>query len=109
MSMMTYILLHKNSVHIILFNLKKIQNIYRRTEKKIVVKAFTKTLLWNANYDRENNDFMIAFLFFDKFYMILFHMLDTFYLSGFFPKYYSNKLCFQLLQNITWTMNNTCD
>ena len=34
---------------------------------------------------------------------ILFHMLDTFYLSMFFAKYYFNKLCFQLPQNITWT------
>ena len=41
-------------------------------------------------------------VFFEKFHMILFHMLDTFYLSSFFPKYYFNKLCFQLPQDITW-------
>ena len=41
--------------------------------------------------------------FFDKFHMILFLMLDTFYMSSFLPKYYFNKLCFQLPQNVTWT------
>ena len=33
----------------------------------------------------------------------IFHMLDTFYLSSFFLKYYFNKLCLQLPQNTTWT------
>ena len=46
-----YLLSHNNSVHIILFNLKK-------KIKKI---------------------------------------------TSFFPKYYFNKLCFELLQNVTWT------
>ena len=30
-------------------------------------------------------------------------MVDSFYLAGFFPKYYFNKLNFQLPQNMTWT------
>ena len=32
-----------------------------RKEKKIKVKACTKPLLWGANYDSENNDYMNAF------------------------------------------------
>ena len=40
---------------IILFSFKRIEKFYR-TEKKIYVKACTKPLLWNANYDRENDD-----------------------------------------------------
>ena len=32
-------------------------------------------------------------------YDIMFHMLDTFYLSSFFP----SKLCLELPQNVTWT------
>ena len=35
-----------------------------------------------------------------SFYMILFHMFDTFYLSSFFSNYYFNKLCLQLPQNV---------
>ena len=30
-------------------------------------------------------------------------MLHIFYLVSFFPKYYFNKVCFELLQNLTWT------
>ena len=30
-------------------------------------------------------------------------MLDTFYLSSFFPEYYFYKLRFELPQNVTWT------
>ena len=48
-----YFLLHNNSVHIVLFNLKEFQKIYR-TEKKIWVKAFTVPILWGVNYDHEN-------------------------------------------------------
>jgi len=39
-----------------------------------------------------------------KFYMILFYMLGTFYLSSFFPRCYFNKVCFELPQNVTWTL-----
>ena len=53
-----------------------------------------KTVLWNANYDHENNDYMsdlrprrFKWCNFSINFMILFDMLDTFYLSGFFPKY----------------------
>ena len=53
--MMTYnFLLHNYSVHIILFNVTKITKFYR-TERKISVEAWTGPLLWNANYDREND------------------------------------------------------
>jgi len=30
-------------------------------------------------------------------------MLETFYLSSFFSKYFFKKLCFQLPHNVTWT------
>ena len=33
--------------------------------------------------------------------MILFSMLDTCYLSSFFPTCYFNKVCFELPQNLT--------
>ena len=62
----------------------------------------TKPLLWDANYDPENNDSTNAQLYvrvvlnsviFPQFFMILFHMLDAFYLAvKFFPKNYFNKL-----------------
>ena len=35
-------------------------------------------------------------------------MLNTFYLL-FFPKYYFNKLCFELPQNVAWTINKAHD
>ena len=68
-----------------------------------------KSVPWIANHDRENNDYANALRprrfnwcdFSTNF--ILFPMLDTFYLSGFFPGYYLNKFCFELPQNITWT------
>jgi len=69
-------------------------------------------LLKDANYDFENNNltrerfesisFKIVW-FFHKLCITLFHMLETFYLSSLFSKYYFNKLCFQLPQNVTWT------
>ena len=58
------------------------------------MKACKKTVLWNANYDREDKDYTNALIYvhvvlngviFHKFHMILLYMLDTFYLSGFFP------------------------
>ena len=45
-----YFLLHNNSVHIILLNLKENEKFYRK-EKKIEVKECTKPLLCDANYD----------------------------------------------------------
>ena len=80
---------------------------WKRTQNRSVLQA--------ANYDHENNDLKNAFCqrrfkscdFLHKFYMILFHMLETFYLSRFLRStlYYLNyiKLCFQLPQNVTWT------
>ena len=35
--------------------------------------------------------------------IVLQYMLDTFYLSSFFPKCYFNKVCFKLPQNLMWT------
>ena len=46
-----YFLLHNNSVHIVLLNLK-----FCRKEKKIQAKECTKPLLCDAVYDRKNND-----------------------------------------------------
>ena len=47
-----YFLLHNNSVHIVLLNLKKTKKFYRKEKKK----ACMKPLLCYANYDRKNND-----------------------------------------------------
>ena len=52
---------HKNSVPIILFNLKHTVKIFIGQKKKIKLKACKNPLLWNANYDRENNDYTNAF------------------------------------------------
>ena len=55
--MVTYIfLLHNNSLHIILLNLRKRNKKNYPQEKKIEVKKCTKPLLCDANYERENND-----------------------------------------------------
>ena len=54
-----YCLLHNNSVHISLFDLRKIKKNVS-DGKKILVKACTKPLLWDANYDRGNNNYMNA-------------------------------------------------
>ena len=48
-----YILMHNNNEHINLFNLRKI---FIARKKKIFVEACT----WDANYDRENNDYTNA-------------------------------------------------
>ena len=61
--MVTYFLLHDNSVHIILFNLKKIKENYIGQKKKIWVKACKKTILWNTNYDHENKDYTNALIY----------------------------------------------
>ena len=55
---------------------------------------------WNANYDRENNDYTsVPYAWhvptlrypydpYDTYLMIVFHMLDMIYLSSVFLKYY---------------------
>ena len=54
--MVAYSFLFRNtSVHIILVNLKKIQN-FLSDGKKIYMEACTKPVLWVGNYDCENND-----------------------------------------------------
>ena len=77
-------------VYILSSLIKKTKYFYRK-EKKISVKECTEPLLWDANYDRENNDYTSAlrpgrfkWWIFHKFH-ILFFMLDIFYLSNFFP------------------------
>ena len=86
--MVTYIFCCKIIVYILSSLISKnIKKIVAR--KKDMGEECTKSLLCDANYDRENND---------KFYTILFYMPDTFYLSS-----YLNKLCFELPQNVTWT------
>ena len=42
-------LLQNSSVHVILFDSKKLKK-FNREEKRIQVKACTKPLLWDANY-----------------------------------------------------------
>ena len=84
-----HFLSHDNSVHIILFNLKKIKTFIG--QKKYIAERVPKPLLWNANYNGKNNDYTnslrprrFKWCEFSTDFMILFHMLDTFYLSTFF-------------------------
>ena len=58
-----YFLLHNNSVHIILFNLKRLKIIYWTEKKDILTldESEHKTgILWDAKYDRENNHYTNA-------------------------------------------------
>ena len=74
------------------------------------VEACTKPVLWDAKYDRENNDYKNAlhpgrFKWCD-FHEILYDIVPYarhFLPFDFFSKYYFNKLCIQLPQNVTWT------
>ena len=67
--------------------------------KKGIGESVQKTVLWNANYDRENNEYTNTlrprcFMIFQQISYDVFHKLDTFYLSGFIPSitliYYSS-------------------
>ena len=57
------------------------------------MKVCTKPLLWKANYHRENNSYRTLYIYvvlnraiwMNRCYIILFHILGTFYLSKFFP------------------------
>ena len=51
-----YFLLHDNSVHIIFFKLKKNDKKKFSDRKKRRGGSVLRSLLWNANYDRKNND-----------------------------------------------------
>ena len=55
-SLVTYIVYCLIIVYILSSLLCKKLKTFYRTEKKIEVKVCTKPLLWNANYDRENDD-----------------------------------------------------
>ena len=77
-------------VYILSSLIEKIRFSYRK-ERKAQVKACTKPLLWDRNCNRENNGHKKAYVhivlngvIFHKIYMILFHMLDIFYLLRFF-------------------------
>ena len=108
------IILRNLGVHIILFTLKK--QFIKWKKKKIFVEAWTKLALWDANYDRENEDstnaFRLSHFKWCEFLQILFDIVAYarhFLPVEFFPKYCFNKLCIQLPQNVTWPMNNACD
>ena len=73
--------------------------------KNDIGESVQKVVLWNANYDHENNDYTKALrprrqISYD---IAIVPYAKTFYLPDLFPKYYFNKLCFQLPKNITWT------
>ena len=52
----------------------------------------------------QNAEIVACILLFNKFHMLLFHMLHTFWPGQvFFPMYYFNNLYFKLPPNITWT------
>ena len=78
-------------------------------KKKKISVTVQKKVLWNANYDLKNNDFANVLRqrhfkwcdFPKNSYEIVLHARH-FLPVGLFPKYYFNKLCFELPQN----MNN---
>ena len=86
-----YFLLHNNSVHIILFKLKKVKFFigrkkktyrWRRSQNRYFVMqiiTMKTATIWTLYVHVDLNSVI-----FDKFYMILFYMLDAFYLSSFF-------------------------
>ena len=86
-----YFLLLNNSVHIIFFNLKTFKKIFIGTEKRYIMwkRAKKGTLECKLlpqkqrQHERFTSTSFSVVCFFDKFPMILFHMLGTFYLSGF--------------------------
>ena len=71
------------------------------------MKECTKPLLCEANYDRENDDSKNAVALNSVMCpRILYDIVPYarhFLPIKFFPKYYLNKLCFELPQNVTWT------
>ena len=69
-----------------------------------------KIVLWNANYDCGNNDYMNAYLLvaingviFQQISYDIIPYAQHYLPVRFFLKYSFNKLCFQLPQNMTWT------
>ena len=87
-----YFLLLNNSVHIIFLNLKKFKKILLEGKKDIGERV-QKNVLLNANYDREML-YVHVVLNGESFPQIsydIFHLLDTFYLAGFFSPSYVNK------------------
>ena len=99
-------LLHNYSTHVLLFNLKK----YRK-EKNIQLKSCTKLLFQDAIFDPENNNSTHAlrpprFKWCDFFPQSLYDLAPyapDFHPVKFSPRYYLDKLCFQLPQNVTRT------
>ena len=105
-----YFLLHKNIVHIILLNLEK--KLKKLSEgKKDIAGSVRKTVTPACKLsEHENNNSTNALrprcftceicpqILYD---IVLYapHFLPV----KFFPKCYFNKVCFELLQNLTWT------
>ena len=102
-----YFLLLNNSVHINFFKSKKFKR-FLSEGKKIQVEACKKYVLWNANYDRENNDYANAlrprgfkWSGFSTHFILYCSKCLTLSTCQVYSQVF--KLCFQLKQNITWT------
>ena len=74
------------------------------------MKEHTNPLLYDTNYDRENNDLRTLYVHLVLnsaiYHKILYDIVlyaGHFLPANFFPKNHFNKLCFQLPQNISWT------
>ena len=110
-----YFLLHNDSVSIILLDLKK--NKKNLSEgKKTWVKECTKPLLCDVNYDRENIDSTNAlrprrfkYHGFSTNFICYCSICSTLSTRRVFSQVLFCKLCFELPQNVTWTMNNARD
>ena len=108
--MITYILYCILIVCILSSLIQKENNKKSSDGRKDTGKRVHETVtLRDTNYDRNKDDRNASALcphhvkwcgFFSTNFMILLFMLDTFQV---FPKYYFNKICFQLPQNVTWT------
>ena len=79
-------------------------------EKKDTGESVQETVLWTANYDRENNDYKdvlrprrFKWRDFSTNFMTCSICSTLSTCLVFFPKHYFNKLYSKLPQNITWT------
>ena len=107
-----FFLLHNNSVHIILFNSKQIQKFLSGRKEDIgesVHKIGTLACkLWPQNWTLYIHVILNGVIFPQILYVVL-YMLDTFYLSSFFPKYYLISSLHPATAKCNGLMNNMDD
>ena len=97
-----YFLSHNNGVYIILFNLKN----KGKQDESMPKKQYSGTQIMTAKtmtMRTLNVRVVINGVIFRQILYDIVPYARHFLPVKFFPEYYFNKLCFQLLQNITWT------